>query len=121
MSKKTAARKSCPHNYMPVMTISEETAMEPMKPMEPMRPMAQPERWWPEDLGEPSSSGSQNDSRYAFFPAKQRLLVERNGKLSIYDSGVHAIGGVAQQQSGSRSLAFTSQDGLVNLDDLKKL
>ncbi len=41
--------------------------MAPMKPMEPMKPMAKSEAWWPADLGDPSSSGSQNDMRYAFF------------------------------------------------------
>jgi len=92
--------------------------MEPMKPMEPMAP---PERWWSGDLGEPSSSGSQNGSRYAFFPERHRLLVERNGKLVTYDSGHHHISGVSQSDSHDRSLAFTSQDGVVRLDELKQI
>jgi len=41
--------------------------MEPMKPMKPMEPMSGGEQWWPNDLGEPSSTGSQNGMRYAFF------------------------------------------------------
>ena len=46
--------------------------MQPMKPMEPLRF----ERWWPADLGEPSTAGGQNGLRFAVFPDKRRLLVE---------------------------------------------
>ena len=59
--------------------------MEPMKPMAPMEPMKPMEPlkfdppWWPEDLGEAASSGAQNGMRYAFFPQKRRLLIERDG------------------------------------------
>lgn len=43
--------------------------MAPMKPMEPMKPMDPPASdWWPKGLSNPSSSGSQNDLRYAFSP-----------------------------------------------------
>jgi hypothetical protein len=95
--------------------------MEPMKPMAPMKPLSGGQRWWPEDLGQPSTSGSQNGLRYAFFPERRRLLVERNGKLSTYDSGDHRIGGVSQQDSGDQSVAFTSQNGTVDLSELKQL
>ena len=95
--------------------------MKPMEPMEPMKPMSSAAPWWPDDLGQPSSSGAQNDMRYAFFPDKRRLLIESHGKLTTYDSGGHRISGVSQQNSHERSLAFTSQDGPVRLDDLKVL
>ena len=91
--------------------------MKPMKPMEPMKF----DSWWPQDLGEPSSSGGQNDMRYAFFPEKRRLLIETNGKLVTYDSADHRINGVSQQSSHDQTLAFTSQSGTVNLDELKRL
>jgi hypothetical protein len=94
--------------------------MEPMKPMEPMRPMAGGEKWWPDDLGQPSTSGSQNGIRYAFFPEKQRLLIEQGGKLTTYDSGDHHISGVSQQGGQGQSLTFTSQKGAVKLDELKQ-
>ncbi len=71
--------------------------MEPMEPMRPMKPMAGGETWWSEDLGQPSTSGSQNGMRYAFFPQKQRLLIEQAGELTTYDSGNHRISGVSQQ------------------------
>ena len=93
--------------------------MKPMKPMEPMKPMSSGEAWWPDDLGKPSSSGAQNGMRYAFFPDKQRLLVEQDGKLTMYDSGDHRICGVSQGGQGQPS--FTDQDGSVNLDELKKV
>lgn len=95
--------------------------MKPMKPMEPMKPMAGGEKWWPENLGQPSTSGSQNGMRYAFFLDKQRLLIEQDGKLATYDSGDHRISGVSQQGGQGRSLAFTSQNGSVELDDLKQV
>ena len=92
-----------------------------MKPMKPMEPMSGGEKWWPDDLGQPSSSGSQNGMRYAFFPEKHRLLIEQGGKLTTYDSGDHRINGVSQQDSQGKRLAFTSQNGSVNLDELKKV
>ena len=94
-------------------------SIKPMEPMQPMKPMAAPEAWWPESLGQPSTTGSQNGMRYAFFPAKHRLLVETNGTLKTYDSGSHEISGVAQQDGGDRSIAFSDQHGTVTLTDLK--
>ena len=94
--------------------------MEPIKPMEPMTPMEPmkgSEPWWPQELGQPSSSGGQNGMRYAFFPDKQRLLVETDGKLITYDSGDHRISGVSQ--SNGQVPSFTTQDGDVNVNDLE--
>jgi hypothetical protein len=95
--------------------------MKPMKPMKPMEPMSGGEKWWPDDLGQPSTSGSQNGMRYAFFPDKQRLLIEQDGKLTTYDSGDHQIGGVSQQGGGGSSLTFTSQNGPVDLSQLSQV
>ncbi|MCB1352389.1 MAG: SHOCT domain-containing protein [Rhodobacteraceae bacterium] len=74
--------------------------------------------WWPDTLGSPSSSGAQNNLRYAFFPAAHRLAIDIGGKITIYDTGEHMISGVSQQQSGDQSLTLTSQLGLVSLSDL---
>lgn len=113
---------SCPFWItLPHEEILKMEPMKPMAPMEPMKPMAGAERWWPEGLGQPSTSGSQNSLRYAFFPEKRRLLIERDGKLTTYDSGDHRISGVSQQASSDRSLSFTSQRGSVKLDDLEKI
>jgi Short C-terminal domain len=73
---------------------------------------------WPEELGQPSSVGSQNNLRYAFFPATRRLAIDMGGALTIYDTGDHQIGGFSQQQGGDQSLTFTSQYGLVRVSDL---
>jgi hypothetical protein len=86
-------------------------------------PVAEPERqpvsnWWPGDLGTPSATGAQNDMRYACFPDQRRLAVMRDGRVRVYDTGDHRIGGFCQQQSGSQSLTFTSQNGTVRLEDL---
>lgn len=74
--------------------------------------------WWPAGLGVPASTGSQNDLRYAYFPTPRRLAIERSGKLTVYDTLDHQIGGVSQQQSGDASLTFASQRGLVRVADL---
>ena len=95
--------------------------MKPMAPIEPMKPMDFGPAWWPNDLGEPSTSGAQNGARYAFFPDARRLLIEDGGKLTTYDTGEHQISGVSQAQSSGRHLAFTSQDGEVKLEELKKV
>lgn len=73
-------------------------------------------QWWPADLGSPSSSGSQNNTRYAVF--FNRLAVEVNGDVIVYDTLDHNIGGVSQQQGGNTSLSFSSQYGTVSVDSL---
>lgn len=74
--------------------------------------------WWPEDLGHPSSSGAQNNLAYAIFPARKRLAINLGGRVTVYDTGDHLIGGIGQQQSGDASWTFTSQHGTVHLADL---
>ncbi|MEI9938959.1 MAG: SHOCT domain-containing protein [Pseudomonadota bacterium] len=75
--------------------------------------------WWPGDLGSPSSSGGQNDSRYAYFPQTQRLAIDRGGRVTVYNTLDHNIGGVQQQQGGaSGSLSFSSQFGTFTVDSL---
>ncbi len=70
--------------------------------------------WWPGDLGAPSSSGAQNDIRYAFFPHARRLVVQREGQVTLFDTLDHRIAGVSQQQGAGSSLVFTSQHGTVS-------
>ncbi|MDP4779826.1 MAG: hypothetical protein NWS16_06285, partial [Akkermansiaceae bacterium] len=70
--------------------------------------------WWPRNLGNPSSSGSQNNIRYAFFPQAQRLVVERNGDVTVFNTLNHNISGVSQQQGGNTSLTFASQFGTIS-------
>ncbi|HEX3574268.1 MAG TPA: hypothetical protein VHU42_06680 [Rhodopila sp.] len=81
----------------------------------------QASHWWPDGLGTPSATGAQNDMRYACFPDQRRLAVMRDGRLRVYDTGNHRITGFAQQQSGSQSFSFTSQDGPVRLEDLTEV
>jgi hypothetical protein len=73
---------------------------------------------WPIELGTPSTSGSQNEMHYAFFPSSRRLAIEKNGTTTYYDTGVHEISGVSQQQSDSQSICFNSQHGSISLSDL---
>jgi hypothetical protein len=77
-------------------------------------------KWWEESLGEPAASGSQGGARFAFFPDKKLLLIERAGKIQLFDSAEHSIGSVVQVHRG-KAFAFTSDQGPINLDDLKLL
>jgi hypothetical protein len=77
--------------------------------------------WWPQDLGTPSSTGAQNEMRYACFPERRRLAVMRDGAVRIYDTAAHRITGFSQQQSDTQSLTFTSQLGIVRLHELREV
>lgn len=57
---------------------------------------------WPEWLGQPASSGGQNQSRYAYFPQARRLAFDHGDgrEIVLLDTGDHQIGGFSQQQSG---------------------
>lgn len=73
--------------------------------------------WWG-NLGFPNSTGSQNNTSYAIFSNINRLAIQENGKVTVFDTLDHQIGGTGQQQGGSYSVSFTSQYGHVNLNAL---
>jgi len=75
-------------------------------------------QWWPSDLGSPSSTGGQNNVRYAVFPAARRLVVDIGGQVTVYDTLDNQIGGVSQQQGGNDSMTFSSQYGTINVSSL---
>lgn len=77
------------------------------------------DNWWPGELGQPSSTGAQNDMRYACFPDMRRLAVRRDGKVTVYDTGTRRLTGFSQSQGGAQSLDFSGPDGSVTLGDLK--
>jgi len=74
--------------------------------------------WWPDDLGMPSSTGAQNNVRYAYFAPARRLAIEVNGRVTVYNTLDHQISGFSQQQSVGSSLSFSSQHGLVDVAQL---
>ena len=74
--------------------------------------------WWPQDLGAPNATGSQNSIRYAYFSGARRLAVQTNLDVWVYDTLDHQIGGFSQQQGSGGSILFTSQYGTVNLSSL---
>ena len=73
--------------------------------------------WWG-DLGFPNSTGSQNDTSYAIFSNIHRLAIQQHGKVIVFDTLDHQIGGVGQQQGGNYSVNFSSQYGTVDLSSL---
>ena len=82
------------------------------------RALASSSPWWPKALGSPASSGAQDDVRYAYFPERRRLAIHRNGRVTVYDTLDHRIGGFAQQQGASSTLAFASDRGVVDVAKL---
>jgi len=84
------------------------------------RSMRQGSDWWPGNLGTPSAVGAQNDFQYAVFPGTRRLAIKDGDHVEIFHTGNHRIFGVAQAQSSDQTLTFTSQDGLVRVNDLPK-
>lgn len=81
-------------------------------------PIAVQPDWWGVDLRWPNSTGAQNGVRYAWFAQARRLAIEFNGRVTVYDTLDHQIGGVSQQQGGGYSVTFTSQYGYVDLTQL---
>ena len=75
--------------------------------------------WWPPELGQPNSSGGQNDIRYAYFGHANRLAVDMGGTVTVYDTGDHVISGVSQQQGNGWTLTFSSQYGTVPVSSLR--
>ncbi|MEJ8860031.1 SHOCT domain-containing protein [Variovorax robiniae] len=74
--------------------------------------------WWPSDLRFPNSTGAQNGVRYAYFAQARRLVIEVAGRVTVYDTLDHRIGGFGQQQSYDGSLSFNSQYGLIDVASL---
>jgi hypothetical protein len=74
--------------------------------------------WWSQELGDPSSVGSQNDMRYAVFPLKRRRVIDDHGQTTTYDTGDRQMAGVSQAQSTDSTLTFVSQHGVVRVSDL---
>jgi hypothetical protein len=54
----------------------------------------------------------------AGIPATRRLVIDLNGKVTVYDTQDHQINGFSQQQPGSGSLNFSSQLGNVDVSRL---
>ena len=76
----------------------------------------QSNQWWPVELGNPFSSGAQNNTRYAIF--QNRLAVDVNGQVTVYNTLDNNISGISQQQGGNDSLTFSSKYGTILVSTL---
>ncbi|AWN35536.1 SHOCT domain-containing protein [Methylobacterium radiodurans] len=74
--------------------------------------------WWPADLGHPSSTGSQNGMRYAYFPDSNRLAIESGTGVALYDTDGHHISGVSQSNGG---VSFSGPQGAVAIEHLRRI
>jgi len=77
--------------------------------------------WWGADLRWPTSTGAQNGVRYAYFAQARRLAIDIGGRVTLYDTLDHQIGGFSQQQGAGGSLTFSSQYGWVDVARLPVL
>jgi hypothetical protein len=91
---------------------------ETLRPLKPVSD-SKATRWWPDEMGEAASSGCSDGWRYAYFPRAHRLLLERHGELTTYDTGLHQFRGALKAHGAGGMLSFTSQRGSVTLDELK--
>ncbi len=84
-------------------------------------PKPSPYGWWPQELGEPSTAGSRNSCRYAYFAGIRRLAVDFGGRVEVYDTTGFNIEGIAPRQgSGGALPVFASNRGPVRLDSLPR-
>lgn len=77
------------------------------------------ESWWPASFGHPAASGDQHGIRYAYFPNRDRLLVQQGARITSYDTTGHRISGFAQEQSTASRICFTSDHGPLDLGELQ--
>ncbi len=72
--------------------------------------------WWPGEMGSPTLTGALHGIRYAWFAHVRRLLIDEEGHVRVYDSGMHRISGILlKHAAGQRALVFTSQHGTLDL------
>lgn len=84
-------------------------------------PLSAGESWWPASYGTAATEGQQNGVRYAYFPAKNRLLIQVGARIEAYNTTGRQITGVSQQQGHSHTLTFTGPSGHVDLDALERV
>ena len=63
--------------------------------------------WWLPKLGTPSSSGSQNNIAYAYFPQQQCIAVKTGQQVTYYNTSGRRISGVSAQNQQ----VFVEADG----------
>jgi Short C-terminal domain len=84
-------------------------------------PASPPYGWWPAGLGKPTTAGSRNQCRYAYFASIRRLAVDVAGKVEVYDTTGFEIEGLAAKQTKGARPLFASNRGSVKLDSLPRV
>lgn len=77
------------------------------------------ESWWPASFGHPTAAGDQHGIRYAYFPDRDRLLVQQGGHILSYDTTGRRIIAFAQEQSTGSRICFTTERGPLELGEMK--
>jgi hypothetical protein len=66
--------------------------------------------WWPAELGNPSSTGGQNDLRYAYFPQSRRLAILHKILKSLEPIGnLHQKGILSDEELKSKKAELLSR------------
>jgi hypothetical protein len=77
--------------------------------------------WWPAALGTPSTFGTLDTLRYAYFPEIHRLAVVRIDDIVLYDTADHHFRGAWQDHGETIGLSFASQRGRVLVSSLTQI
>ncbi|GAB4120142.1 MAG: hypothetical protein OHK0057_26060 [Thermoflexibacter sp.] len=72
--------------------------------------------------GTPALKGTQNDLKYAYYPAKDIFIIEQYGKLEKYSTEGYQVTGISQQQNYfSQDLIIQTDKGNITLSMLTKV
>ena len=109
-SQSSQSQQQISPSMLPLAGMAPMQGMAPMPGMTPMTGMAPIQAWWPPELGTPSSTGAQNTLRYAIFPAARRLAIDRDGQVSVHDTGDLPISGCTWSDD-QKEVRFSTSDG----------
>lgn len=60
----------------------------------------------------------QGEAAYAWFPQARRLAVRHRGRVTVYDTGAHAITGLSQAGDAERPVRLRAGGREIDLADL---
>lgn len=67
-------------------------------PSPSVKPADQPQRWWPDGFGDPTADGLISGMRYAYFPERDRLLMQHNLRTRYFDTTGYVVDAVIQTE-----------------------
>jgi hypothetical protein len=77
--------------------------------------------WWPEEFGSAYTAGLANGVLYAVFSDAKLVATSLHGSIQLYDTGEHAVKGLADAQDDNQSLLFETDQGFLRIMQLNKI